>query len=115
MPFLELHALVQAALTWGEQWRGKRVVFMCDCQPVVFQCATMTSKDSDCQALLRQLSTTAGLCGFDFRAEHIPGATNTVADLLSRPDFSMAALRQLLPDARATPDVPVPMPRLDRM
>lgn len=111
MPFLELHALVYAAAAWGDRWRGKRVLFLCDAQPVVHAIASLSSKDSDMQALLRHLSTTAGLCGFEFRAQHVAGLTNTVSDCLSR-GCSYQELLQVLPGADAEP---TPLPELPRL
>ena len=35
MPFKELYALTRAAATWGSQWRGRKILFHCDCQPIV--------------------------------------------------------------------------------
>jgi len=48
MPFLELHALVQAAATWGHLWRGKKITFRSDCLPVVLAIRTMTSSRTPC-------------------------------------------------------------------
>ena len=111
VPFLELHTLVHAATVWGPLWAGKRVVFQCDAEAAFFAVNKMTSREPDMAELLRLLSRTAAQCGFDFRCEHIPGVTNVIADLLSRPDlFSLPALRRLLPTANAQP-CPAPMPR----
>ena len=115
MPFFELHALVQAAATWGRCWRGKKITFRCDCGPVVFAGESMSSPDPGMQALLRHLSTVAARHGFDLRVVHIPGEANTVADLLSRSDFSMPRLLSLLPDAHPRPYKPVPLPPLQDM
>ena len=61
MPFLELHALVYAAVAWGPSWTGRKVVFMCDCLPVVQQIAKCSSKHPATMHLLRTLSQTAAL------------------------------------------------------
>jgi hypothetical protein len=116
IPYLELRALVYAAVAWGKHWEGKRIIFRCDCQPVYHALLTMSSKDSDMQALLRHLDMTAARCGFDFKCEHIEGANNTVADLLSRPSlFSMQALRRLLPNANEEQDPTPELPPLECM
>jgi len=101
MPFLELHALVHAATVWGHLWAGKKITFMCDCQPAYYAILRMSSKDSSMAALLRLLSTTAATHGFDFRCVHLPGLTNIVADPLSR-DCDMQTLLAVLPTANAT-------------
>ena len=112
VPFLELHTLVHAATVWGPLWAGKKVVFQCDAEAAFYAVNKMTSRSPDMAELLRLLSSTAAKCGFDFRCEHIPGVTNVIADLLSRPDlFSVPALRRLLPSANAQP-CPAPLPRI---
>jgi hypothetical protein len=112
VPFLELHTLVHAATVWGPLWAGKKVVFQCDAEAAFFAVNKMTSRSPDMAELLRLLSSTAAKCGFDFRCEHIPGVTNVIADLLSRPDlFSFPALRRLLPTVNTQP-CPAPLPRI---
>jgi hypothetical protein len=116
IPFLELYALVLAVCTWGHEWRGRRIRIRCDAQAVVHPCNTLSSKDSSMQALIRHLSTTAGMLGFEFRVVHIVGETNTVADLLSRcVPVPLDQLRLLLPDARPEPDPFVHLPPLQDM
>lgn len=109
MPFLELHALVHAATVWGHLWGGKKITFMCDCQPAYYAIYRMSSKDSSMAALLRLLSTTASMHSFDFRCVHLSGLTNTIADALSR-DCDMQELLALLPTANATAEVVQQLP-----
>ena len=115
MPYLEMHALVQAALVWGLEWRGKRIEFRCDCQPTVHAVNTRYSGDSDQQHLLRTLTSHACLHGYDFRAIHIAGITNTIADALSRDDLQKTgekepAVREWMRtmDLVATPEAAMP-------
>jgi hypothetical protein len=114
IPFLELYTLVLAARTWGPGWPGKKIIFHTDCQGMMYACGSMSSPDSSVQALLRCLSTTAAICGFDFRVQHIAGADNTIADALSR-DCAWQDLLRLLPGAQAQPEVVVPLPLLKHM
>jgi hypothetical protein len=116
MPFLELYALVAAALLWGAEWNGKKITFRCDCQPVVQleAIADGASSSSGMMHLLRILSRTACLHGFDFRAEWIPGADNIAADALSRHGFCQE-FRAACPSAKesdeiACPSIPLPSP-----
>src|SRR5680860_1596318 len=71
MPFCELYALLVAAALWGDQWSGKKVTFLCDCQPIVQAAEKGSSSSLSVMHLLRQLCEIACRCGFDFRVEHI--------------------------------------------
>lgn len=84
MPFLELYALVAAAALWGDQWKGRKVTFLTDCEPVALAIRKCSSTSESVMHLLRCLCEIACRCGFDFKVEHIPGLTNIVPDLLSR-------------------------------
>jgi len=112
MPFLELHALVQAAATWGPRWAGKKIVFRCDCMPVVNAIRRGSSRNDGVMHLLRHLITLACHHGFDFRCEHVAGVTNQVADFLSR-SGDCPQFRALRPTAAPlpTPPVAIPLPR----
>lgn len=113
MPFYELFALVAAASTWGARWAGKKIIFRCDCEPVVFAVNSGGSSDPGMAHLLRQLGLIACRGQFDFRCEHIAGVDNGVADVLSR-DGDCAQFRALCPDAALRPTAigPVPLPPL---
>lgn len=108
MPYLELHALVQAAATFGRFWRGKKITFRCDCLPVVQGMQRCMSDKPATMALLRHFNEIACSSGFDYRAEHIRGIDNTVADALSRGLFDQ--FRALRPEAYKRPMEPVPIP-----
>jgi len=116
MPFLELRALTLAAATWGSEWRGMKITFRCDCMPVVQAITRCTSRRPPTMHHLRHLSTLACQFGFDFRCHHIEGATNTIADVLSRYG-DCAAFRSACPNALPHPSliahVPLPQPHLE--
>jgi len=113
MPYLELMAVVLAAVTWGHKWRGRKVLFHCDCQPVVQALHKMASASIDMMHLIRQLSMTAAMGGFNFRVVHIAGVLNVAADALSR--FDDVRFRLECPHARQHPSsisaLPLPLPR----
>jgi hypothetical protein len=113
MPFLELHALVQAAATWGPLWRGKKIIFRCDAEAAVKAISACRSRDPGMMHLLRTLSTIACDNSFDFRCEHIAGVTNVAADLLSRFGGDSSQFRAACPraDLQATPAAPIPLPQ----
>lgn len=111
MPFLEMRALVLAAATWGHLWRGKKIIFRCDCQPVVQAFADRSSRTPSQMHQMRTFDRLAAVHGFDYRMEHIVGVTNTIADELSRHGASVQ-FRALCPRARkeADPLVQPPLP-----
>jgi hypothetical protein len=108
MPFLELHALVQAAATWGHKWSGKRIVFLTDCKVSVDAIRKQRSGDPASMHLLRALTHIACERGFEFRCQHIEGITNIAADALSRDDH--AKFRAARPRAALLPTPPVYLP-----
>ena len=101
MPYFELYALVAAAATWSHLWRGKKITFRCDCEPVVYTVNGGSSDDPPMMALLRSLALLACRREFDFRCEHIAGKQNVAADILSR-DGDCPQFRAVCPDAQAT-------------
>lgn len=106
MPFLELHALVQAAATWGPLWRGRNIIFLCDAHAVVDAIKGARSRDPGMMDLLRQLCTLGCLHGFDYVCQHIAGVTNTAADMLSRDHDASPQFRALFPTADLQPTPP---------
>lgn len=84
MPFKELYALVTAAITWGHQWNRKRITFRTDCEPAVISINKGTSRNKRMMQLLRTLHYHAAKHHFKYRAVHIPGVDNVIADELSR-------------------------------
>jgi hypothetical protein len=112
IPFLELRALLLAVATWGEAWRGKKITFRSDCLAVVQAIASRTSRAPATMHHLRLLSSYACLYGFDFRAEHVDGVANILADPLSRLDLDK--FRAQCPNADPQPQLvpPVALPSI---
>jgi hypothetical protein len=106
MPFLELHAVVTAAGTFGHLWRGKKIIFRCDCGPVVHAVERCSSRREEMMHLLRCLSSIACDVGFDFKCIHIRGVDNEVADILSR-YADCAEFRALRPNAHLDPTISI--------
>lgn len=84
MPFKELYALARAAATWGSQWKGRKILFRCDCQPVVEAWRKGDSRKPHISHLIRTLLFIAATHDFNMNITHIAGVDNTCADLLSR-------------------------------
>ena len=108
MPFKELYPLSLAAATWGHRWQGKKIMFHCDCLPVVQAWDKGDSSKPSMSRLIRSLLFIASTHDFNMRIIHIKGKLNDIADCLSRgqhPD-SLSFPHQLDP----SPTIPSPLP-----
>jgi hypothetical protein len=101
MPYYELYAIVIAALNWGEKWRGQRVIFMCDCAPVVAAVNAGRAHNRAMTRLLRLLSDTAVHNQWEWRCVWVKGESNTLADPLSRGNIQL--FQRLHPTAHSIP------------
>ena len=97
----ELFAIVAAALTWGHQWQGKRILFHCDNQAIVWAWKGKRCRERRVMALMRVLCMTAANNNFYVTLHHLPGTHNSIADSLSR--NQILQFRQLAPDADPDP------------
>ena len=84
----ELLPIVVAASLWGSSWEGKHVCFHCDNEAVVTIIRKRCAKDKLLTDLLRCLFFYASVFHFQFSAIHIAGASNRVADAISRNQLS---------------------------
>ena len=74
-----------AAVTWGHQWQGKWVKFMCDNQAIVHA----WQGQSPClMNLIRNLLMFAAQHHFTITMQHFPGKTNSLADGISHKQFT---------------------------
>ena len=104
MPWLETLAIIIAAATWGHMWRGKKITFRSDCQSAVDALNGQRPKAPGLAHLVRELAHLAARHQFTFRAQHISGVANTVADALSRSDLRVQLLSgALLPELELDP------------
>lgn len=87
----ELRAIELSCAELGPLWRGRRVLFACDNQAAVAILNSVSSRNPAMAAIIRRIALLAALFGFDFRAIHIPGSENHVADFLSRATTSCEA------------------------
>jgi hypothetical protein len=114
MPYLELLALTLAACTWGHLWQRRRIVFLCDCKPVVDALAFgRRANTSPMQSLIRTLHFLAFKHGFAFRCAHIASVANGMADVLSRCEGEQAAVQRFLesnPTVCRSPTPVLPLP-----
>ncbi len=84
MPWKELFAIVAAAATWGLRWERRKVIFFTDCMPIVQALTKGSSRTRRIMQLIRALHYYAARHHFVYRAQHIAGVHNVIADELSR-------------------------------
>ena len=101
----ELLPVVIAAVIWGHQWSGHRVLSNCDNQAVVAVLNSRYSKEKDLMQLLRCLFFVEATCQFHLTAAHLPGVLNECADDLSR--NRLPAFHRKMPQAASHPS-PIP-------
>lgn len=99
LTLLELFPIVVAVEIWGDRLSNKKVCFWSDNMGVVQCISRLTSSSFPVLALLRHLVLRCLQRNIWFRARHVPGVRNSVADSLSR--FRWQEFRDLLPGAAA--------------
>ena len=99
--YRELYAIVAAAFTWGHQWKGKRIVFVTDNEPITKVWDKGSSPSPPVMSLIRPLYMFAALQGFTVSFKYIKGSLNIAADALSR--FQTDDFRDALPQADPHP------------
>lgn len=80
----ELRAIELSCAEFGSSWAGRRVLFACDNLTAVHIINAGSSRNDALASCLRRIAMLASLYDFDFRAVHIPGSANVLADALSR-------------------------------
>lgn len=87
---LELFPIVVALELWGSLLANHKLLFLSDNTATVDVINSMTSRCPNMMRLLRRLVLVALRHNIWFRAKHIAGKSNIVADRLSRFDFQAA-------------------------
>ena len=101
----ELYAIVVACYIWASVWAQKRIIFYCDNQAVVSIINSKRSKSTRIMDLVRALTLKTMKYNFYFKAIHVPGHSNDIADSISR--FQQTRFRRLAPHADQQPQ-PLP-------
>ncbi|XP_041429517.1 uncharacterized protein LOC121397210 isoform X1 [Xenopus laevis] len=94
---LELFPIVVAVEIWGRQLANNSVVFHSDNMSTVMAINNLKSGSRPVLGLLRHLVLRCLQLNIAFRARHVPGCDNNVADALSR--FQWDKFRELVPEA----------------
>ena len=97
----ELFPIVIACALWYPHFSGKRLQFWCDNESVVAIINSGHSKAPRVMDLVRFLVLISMKHNFLVRARHVPGASNEIADALSR--FQVQRFRELAPTADQSP------------
>ena len=103
--YKELYPIVLAVHLWSRNMQNKKILFHCDNQAVVTIINKQTTKSPPSMCLIRLLVLTCMKNNLLFRAIHLPGKTNQIADALSRGQFDR--FRKL---AQAADPNPTPIP-----
>lgn len=102
---LEMFPLLVCLHIWGEDLRNKKIVFRCDNLASVHIVNSMTSKNERVMIILRALTLLCLKLNIAFKAQHVSGCVNLLADSLSR--FNFQKFHDLAPAADLVP-TPVP-------
>ncbi|KAJ1109655.1 hypothetical protein NDU88_007015 [Pleurodeles waltl] len=95
--FLEFFPLVVALSVWGRLLANRNVIFNVDNQTVVHLVNSQKAKDEKVLKLLRVFLLCCLKFNILFKARHVPGINNDIADALSR--FQWQRFRGLAPGA----------------
>lgn len=99
--FKELFPIVLAIHLWGKELSNQKVLFHCDNMAVVCIINRQTTRSRPTMGLVRTLVSVCLEHNILFRAKHIPGIRNEVADSLSR--LQLKRFRALVPGADTQP------------
>lgn len=106
----EIYPIAIASILWGAAWSRKHIIMFCDNEATV---AIINKGRSNCpliMSILRRLTWQSVIHNFIFKAIHIPGHCNMIADALSR--FRFQVFRRLCPSAEQDP---TPCPNLSEI
>ena len=98
---LELYPIVLSVNLWGDKIRNRNIEFHTDNMALVSIINSTSSSKENIMALVRILVSTMLRFNFTFRAVHIPGVHNDLADALSR--LQIGRFRALHPGACRIP------------
>ncbi|XP_067317701.1 uncharacterized protein [Anolis sagrei] len=103
MTFLEFFPILVAVTIWVQNFQNCTVHFWCDNLATVQVINNLTSRSPRVMEVVRQFTLHCLQYNILFRAFHVMGIHNPLADALSR--MQMERFRQLAPDADVRPEV----------
>ena len=92
---LEFYPIVISVILWGELMRNQRIIFFTDNAALVDIINKTSSRDATIMVFVRRLVLTCLKYNILFRARHVPGIHNELADSLSR--LQVSKFKQLAP------------------
>ena len=95
--FKELFPIVLSLVLWGHEWANQKVTFHCDNQAIVFCINKQSTREKSSMHLLRMLVALCLKHNIVFKAVHIAGKSNAIADALSR--LQILRFKELAPQA----------------
>ena len=101
--FLELVPIVLSFLVWGKNLQNKKILLHIDNMSLVHILNKQSSKSERVMSLVRPLMLVALGNNIQFKAQHIPGKNNVIADAISRTQWDL--FRKLAPKADLNPQV----------
>lgn len=110
LTFLELVPIVLAMYCWSSQFASTKILFRTDNEGLVYVINKRTSRSKMVMKLVRPLVLFTLCNQTQFKAKHIFGSKNDIADSLSR--FQMSRFRRVAEKADQQPS-PVPMKFLE--
>ena len=113
--YLELYAVVVAAVNWLDRFRDQRIIIFCDNISVVYMINRNTSNCPQCLKLIRLLVLQSMFYNVRVFANYVPSKENLHADLLSRlklKRFAQVTKGQYEREPTPVPDCLWPMHRL---
>ena len=93
--FLELYPIVLSLHLWGDNMKNQRILFFTDNEALVHVINKQSCRDKDLMLFVRRLVLVCLANNICFKAKHIPGVHNTLADALSR--LKLQTFKQLAP------------------
>ena len=103
---LEFYPIVLSVIIWGHFMRNQRITFFTDNEALVHVINKNSCRDKFLMSFMRQLVLVCLQNNILFRARHVPGIKNDLADSLSR--LQIQRFRRLAPAHMQLAPVPIP-------
>ena len=105
---LEFYPILLSVLLWGRHMSNQRIVFFTDNEALVHVINKATCRDPALMVFVRRLVLESLRHNIVFRARHVPGIYNELADSLSR--LQVQRFRQLAPLSMHPSPTVIPLP-----